>query len=206
MAHCNSEALLRHALELQEISQTGLSYAECDFDIQRYKRLQAIAIELLACFTHAPVETIQNYIWPQKGYPTPKVEVRIGVVDRGKILLARERDDQRWALPGGWADSWLSPIENARKELQEETGLTVQAVELIGLLDSRRCLSITNTPMHAYTLMFRGLNPEGEFKCNVETSETGWFSVDSLPPLSAHRTTIDDIHMVLGDTQYVVVA
>jgi 8-oxo-dGTP pyrophosphatase MutT (NUDIX family) len=43
------------------------------------------------------------------GYATPKVDVRAAVFDGERLLLVREREDNCWTLPGGWADVGDSP-------------------------------------------------------------------------------------------------
>ena len=82
------------------------------------------------------------YIRPQsiwgtnKEYVTPKVAVATVVFNpEGEVLLVK-RKEGFWALPGGYADVSLDPIENAEKEVKEETGLEVRVERLIGIYDS----------------------------------------------------------------------
>ena len=61
-----------------------------------------------------------------KDYPTAKVDTRGMVLSPGKkILLVKESIDNKWSLPGGWADIGYSPREVIVKEFKEETGLDV---------------------------------------------------------------------------------
>jgi ADP-ribose pyrophosphatase YjhB (NUDIX family) len=56
----------------------------------------------------------------------------------GKVLLVRQTYGRRlWALPGGLAEPGESPEETARRELLEETGLTVGAATLAGVYFQR---------------------------------------------------------------------
>jgi len=63
--------------------------------------------------------------------PRPHKEVAVGIVERrGKILVARRRDDQMlgglWEFPGGKIEPGESPRDTVIRELHEETGLTVE--------------------------------------------------------------------------------
>lgn len=46
--------------------------------------------------------------------------------------------DGRWSLPGGYADTGLSPGETAIKEVKEESGFDVRPVRILGLIDYNR--------------------------------------------------------------------
>ena len=49
----------------------------------------------------------------------------------GRVLFARRGDDDTWCLPGGAAEEGGSFARTAIDELREETGLRVQAADLI---------------------------------------------------------------------------
>jgi ADP-ribose pyrophosphatase YjhB (NUDIX family) len=60
------------------------------------------------------------------------------VVDRGRVLLVRRGTEPlrgHWSLPGGLIEVGESLAGAVVREVREETGLTVEPVELIELLD-----------------------------------------------------------------------
>jgi A/G-specific adenine glycosylase len=64
--------------------------------------------------------------------PLPHQEIAVGVVRRrGRLLLARRRDDQMlgglWEFPGGKREPGETLAQCAARELREETGLRVRA-------------------------------------------------------------------------------
>jgi ADP-ribose pyrophosphatase YjhB (NUDIX family) len=135
-----SEHLLLHAQRLQAIAQAGITYAVNDYDLERYAEIRAISAKLLQELTDEPYEKILRVFASESGYQTPKVDVR-GVVFRheDEILLVQEKiDGNKWTLPGGWADVGYTPFEVAVKEVEEEAGLVVKPVRLLGLLDKRK--------------------------------------------------------------------
>jgi NADH pyrophosphatase NudC (nudix superfamily) len=77
--------------------------------------------------------------------------------DRGRILLARRAFDPGaglWDLLGGFMDEGEEPLETLRRELLEETGLTVEPGEYLG-----------------------GIPAD-------DVAELAWFPADALPPRS----------------------
>src|ERR1700687_1879027 len=68
------------ARELQAIAQTGLTFSNDRYDIERYQRLRAIAVAMLASGSGARVERVSALFEQDLGYPTPKVDVRGGAV------------------------------------------------------------------------------------------------------------------------------
>lgn len=60
------------------------------------------------------------------------------VVDGGRVLLVRRGKEPlkgHWSLPGGALELGESLADGLVREVREETGLTVQPVELVELLD-----------------------------------------------------------------------
>ena len=75
----------------------------------------------------------------QREFPgAPIVGVGAVVVDRGRVLLVqrgREPSKGKWSLPGGALELGESLVEGIVREVKEETGLEVEALELIELVD-----------------------------------------------------------------------
>jgi ADP-ribose pyrophosphatase YjhB (NUDIX family) len=72
-------------------------------------------------------------------YPhAPLVGVGAVVVDGGRVLLVRRGTEPmkgRWSLPGGLLELGESLTAGVVREVREETGLEVEPVELVELLD-----------------------------------------------------------------------
>src|SRR5580698_2744218 len=75
----------------------------------------------------------------QREYPeAPLVGVGAVVVDRGRVLLVRRGREPlkgQWSLPGGMLELGEALTAGVVREIHEETGLRVEPVELIELLD-----------------------------------------------------------------------
>jgi len=68
----------------------------------------------------------------------PRLAVGAVVVDRGRVLLVRRGQEPlkgHWSLPGGALELGESLNEGLVREVREETGLIVEPVELVELLD-----------------------------------------------------------------------
>jgi ADP-ribose pyrophosphatase YjhB (NUDIX family) len=75
----------------------------------------------------------------QREFPeAPLVGVGAVVVDVGRVLLVRRGTEPlrgQWSLPGGLLELGESLTNGVVREVREETGLIVEPVELIELLD-----------------------------------------------------------------------
>src|SRR5579875_1106895 len=108
--------------ELQALAQTGLTFAKDPYDLERYRRLRSLALEIMAAGAGTSLEPLQALFAQDLGYPTPKVDVRGALIRNDQILMVREVSDGRWTLPGGWADVNQSARECVEREIREESG------------------------------------------------------------------------------------
>ena len=75
----------------------------------------------------------------QREFPSaPLVGVGAVVVDQGRVMLVRRIHEPlkgHWSLPGGLVELGEGLLNAVIREVSEETGLVVEPVELIELLD-----------------------------------------------------------------------
>lgn len=181
LADSKKFAWLEMAKRLQSVAQAGLEYTENKYDIDRYQQIRSLSLEIMQQFTGMELEKLVGVFASEKGYQTPKVDVR-GVVFRGdRILLVKETIDDRWSVPGGWADIGLTPFEVARKEVREESGLIVRPLRLLAVLDKRHHAHPPDL-FHIYKIFILCEETGGELAGGMETTETGFFGPDEFPP------------------------
>jgi ADP-ribose pyrophosphatase YjhB (NUDIX family) len=178
---------LKWAREIEAIGQTGLHFSTNDFDRQRYGRMVELAAEMLSQPTGIDVEVIQKVFLDQRGYATPKVDVRGGVFKDDRLLMVREKIDGRWSMPGGWADVNEPPAAMVEREVWEESGYRVKARKLVGVYESNHDRAPLEV-FHAYKLVFLCDLVGGEASTSIETTDSGFFGQDQMPPFSLART------------------
>ena len=190
-----AEEVRRAAIAVTALAQSGLFYAVSDYDTDRYRKLAALAADLLASVTDQPAAHWQLELGRDAGYATPKVDVRGALVDADeRILLMLERSDNRWSMPGGWADPLDTPSRAVEREVLEETGYGARAVKLVGCWDRDTQGHLPKLPFSIYKLFFL-CEPTGDVRPPdaLETLEIGWFGLDELPELSAGRVNAREL-------------
>ena len=175
------------ARELQAIAQTGLTYAKDPFDLERYKQVRRLAVQLFADGFGVDPIRLHEVFNGLAGYATPQIDVRGAIFRRDEVLLVREWSDGKWTLPGGWADVNCSPAENVVREVEEESGLRVTARKLAGVYDRRRHPYVPPDPRHVYKLYFVCDEVGGALATSYETTAVDFFPLSDLPNLSLSR-------------------
>src|SRR6202167_6711360 len=163
------------AREVRAIAQTGLAFSADGFDHRRYQRLRELAALLMAQGSSSEHESILELLRQEKGYATPKVDVRGAAFVDGRILMVREISDGKWTLPGGWADVNQSAAECVVREIAEESGFQARALKLAAVHDyqkSNRGRMLDSI----YKVFFICEITGGSARASDETSEVAFFS------------------------------
>lgn len=104
----------------------------------------------------------------------PELLVQGVVLSGARVLLAVRADLQGWELPGGAPEAGETPEQALRREVAEETGLSVEVEGLVG--DYRR----TGFRPHR-ARVFRCRAVGGRERPGPETLRVAWFRRDALP-------------------------
>lgn len=121
-----------------------------------------------------------------RAYPERPI-VGIGIVlmrpPRSVLLIRRGRPPMQgiWSLPGGAQDLGETAEEAARRELREETGLTVGPLKLAGNVDSIERDAEGRVRYHYTILDFAGLWIGGEPEARDDAAAATWADMDDLP-------------------------
>jgi ADP-ribose pyrophosphatase YjhB (NUDIX family) len=193
---------LRVAQELRAIAQTGLTFTTDRFDRLRYERIRELAATMVARGSGGNYETILGILVEDKGYATPKVDVRGAAFVDGRVLLVREISDGKWTLPGGWADINQTAAECVVREIAEESGFVAKALKLAAVHDYQRSNRPSRHLDSIYKLFFICEIVGGEARTSDETSEVAFFARDALPPLSQGRTTAAQIERMFQHAEH----
>jgi ADP-ribose pyrophosphatase YjhB (NUDIX family) len=118
----------------------------------------------------------------------PKVAVVVLLQQDETLLLVKRGVDPgkgRWALPAGFVDAGEDPRSAAIREVQEETGLTVQIERLIDVFPKA-----DDTGTADIIIAYAARVLDGTPHADDDADEVGWFSAENLPELVFATTEI----------------
>jgi ADP-ribose pyrophosphatase YjhB (NUDIX family) len=178
--------LLRWSEALSGIARTGLGFTESLYERERFEEVLKVAADIRVAAGHELEAEVLVEEWLKAvgdgvaGYVTPKVAVGAVVGnDKGEMLLVQRADSGVWLYPTGWADIGYSASEVAVKEVGEETGIEIEVIRLIAVLDGLR-LGFTRVPLYSLVFHCRALG--GALEAHpLECADVGWFAEDALP-------------------------
>ena len=160
--------LLRWSEALSGIARTGLAFTQSLYERERFEEVLKVAADIRVArrplrpsgkprMLRATEEWLKLVGEGVPGYVTPKLAVGAVVGnDAGEILLVQRSDSGVWLYPTGWADVGYSPAEVVVKEVAEETGIDVEPVRLVAVLDGLR-LGFTRIPLVSLVFHCRAL-------------------------------------------------
>lgn len=196
----NKDDQLELIKRIKSLSDTGLIYAQNEYEKERYEELRSISLKLLGIVSNESFSALNDFFMPNKDYPTPKVDIRGLALNKAKeILLVKEKLDGKWSLPGGWGDIGFSPSEVIKKEILEETGLSSRVLRLLAIYD-KKCHPHPPQPFYVYKLVFLCEILHGEINTSFDIEEACYFNIKSLPELSEDRILKSQIKQIYQKT------
>ncbi len=126
----------------------------------------------------------------------PRYQVAAGAMifnGQGQLLLCQHtyRRLHPWGLPGGDLKFGEDPVDAVRRELLEETGLSVQETRLLLVESSKE--------IHLLSLTYLCTGVSGTFVPNEEVSSIRYFDKGELPDVfQEHRATIEKCLTILN--------
>ena len=111
----------------------------------------------------------------------------------GRVLLARRGKEPRkgsWSLPGGAQKLGETVFEAARREIREETGLEIEVLGIVDVVDSIQ-RDDTGAIHYHYTLVDVLAEPTNgdAAAANDDAAEVAWFLPEDLEPLGLWTET-----------------
>lgn len=179
--------------QIEAIAHSGLAYVKDVYDKERYEELLALAAEEYSELSGVDLASIKANLSQYKGYATPKLCVRGVILKEDRVLMVKERQVDKWSLPGGWADVNLSPKESMIKEIKEETGFDCEVIRLVALWDKLKHDHPPSWP-HVVSAFFHAEITAGEIALSHEISEVDYFTLNNLPDVCPHRINPKQIH------------
>ncbi len=134
-------------------------------------------------------------------YPDrPIAAVGAVVVDQGRLLLIRRGKPPRpgqWSLPGGGQELGESHTEAALREVREETGLIVESLGLVDVVDSIAHDESGRVRFHYLLADIVARPVGGALKAGGDATEVCWFSPEEAFALPLWSETIRVIKKAL---------
>ncbi|OLB83417.1 MAG: NUDIX hydrolase [Acidobacteria bacterium] len=135
----------------------------------------------------------------KREYPeTPLVGVGAVILDQGRVVLVKRKFPPLagdWSIPGGRLKIGETLREGVVREAREETGLTVDPVELLGVYD-RLLLDEAGRILYHYVLIdFLCRRLTGELQASGDADDARWFSPEEIEKVSLVADTAQVIRL-----------
>lgn len=121
---------------------------------------------------------------PKREYPTlPMVGVGVLIQDEDRYLLikrAANPDKGLWSVPGGIVELGEKVVETAKREALEETGLNVEIVKRLGVVDKIEYDNDNKILYHFIIIQFLAIPIGGQLKPMDDALEATWINGKKL--------------------------
>jgi 8-oxo-dGTP pyrophosphatase MutT (NUDIX family) len=107
--------------------------------------------------------------------------------EAGQLLMIRRTDNDQWAIPGGAQEVGETPMEAARREVREETGIICEITGFLGVFSNpRNVVEFTSNGevRQEFSMLFAGRAVGGDIATSPESREVAWLDKADVPALS----------------------
>lgn len=133
----------------------------------------------------------------QREFPeVPLVGVGCIIIENSRVVLVKRAHpplQAEWSIPGGVLEVGELVREAAVREAREETGLTVDPGELLGVYDRVLRNSEKRVQYHYVLIDFLCRRVAGDLAAASDAAEVRWFTREELPALGLVEDTLDVI-------------
>jgi ADP-ribose pyrophosphatase YjhB (NUDIX family) len=133
----------------------------------------------------------------QREFPeVPLVGVGAIIIEDSRVLLVKRTHpplQAQWSIPGGALEIGELVRDAAVREAREETGLTVEPGELLGVYDRILRNPEQRVQYHYVLVDFLCRRVAGDLAAASDASDVRWFRRDELAALGLAEDTLDVI-------------
>lgn len=134
----------------------------------------------------------------QREYPEhPLVGVGAIIIENSRVVLVKRAHpplQAQWSIPGGVLEIGELVRDAAMREAREETGLTVEPGELLGVYD-RVLRDPSGRVQYHYVLVdFLCRRVSGELAASGDAAAARWFTREELPAMNLAEDTLEVVH------------
>ena len=126
----------------------------------------------------------------------PLVGIGAIIIEEGRVVLVKRAHpplQAEWSIPGGMLEVGELVREAAIREAREETGLTIEPGELLGVYDRVLRNPEQRVQYHYVLIDFLCRRVAGDLAAASDAAEVRWFTRDELPALRLAEDTLDVI-------------
>lgn len=185
----------QYLMKVLSVSKIGKKFSTDPYALENYEELEKLTLKMLnQNFT----EKVDENLFTRDLYPTPNSSIRVIILNElNEILFCKEADDQKWSVPGGWAEIFMSLSDNAIKEVREEIGIDISIERPLATFMREKYRQPKVAISEYVTYFLARIESKTPLNIGFEVLDAKFYRLDDHPELSS-KTTITEISTAYG--------